>query len=283
MMKRCLMIAVIAVAGLLIGAPAAVAAPSGSATIPTLRPTPDSRAGYAALGDSYSSGVGTRIYDPASGACQRSPLAYPRVSATIQRQQLTFLACSGAATADVRTSQIPSIPHDTRLVTITAGGDDVGFAPVLAACSVGAPTCETLIAGGVAAIQRVLPDRLDATLAEIKAQAPGAGLVVLGYPRLFGSGPCTAPGLPPSAAIRAKIDAGTDLLDEVIRERANAAHATFIDVRPRFDGHGTCATTSRRWINPPTAPTSESYHPNIAGHGLGYLPGILEAERAFSA
>jgi hypothetical protein len=258
-----------------------VAAPSGSATISTSRPTHVSQSGYAALGDSYSSGVGTRVYDPASGACQRSPLAYPRLSAAIQRQQLTFLACSGATTADVRTSQIPSVPPDTRLVTITVGGDDVGFASVLGACSAGAPPCETLIADGLAAIQQVLPARIDATFAAIKAQAPSAGLVVLGYPRLFGSGPCTAPGLPPSAAIRAKIDAGTDLLDEVIGQEANTAHATFIDVRPRFDGHGSCATPGRRWINPPTVPASESYHPNIAGQGLGYLPALLGAGRVF--
>jgi hypothetical protein len=220
-MKRSMTIAVIAVAGFLIGAPAAVAAPSGSVTSSTLRPTHVARSDYAALGDSYSSGVGTRVYDPASGACQRSPLAYPRLSAAIQRQQLTFLACSGAATADVRTSQIPSVPSDSRLVTITVGGDDVGFAPVLAACSAGAPSCETLVADGVAAIQQVLPGRLAATFAEIKAQAPGANLVVLGYPRVFGSGPCTAPGLPPSPAIRAKIDAGTDLLDKVVRQEVN--------------------------------------------------------------
>jgi hypothetical protein len=282
-MKRFVTVAVIAMAGFLIGVPAAVAAPSGSPTISTLRPMHVWQSGYAALGDSYSSGVGTRVYDPASGACRRSPLAYPRLSAAIQRTQLTFLACSGAATADVRTTQIPSVPLDTRLVTITVGGDDVGFAPVLEACSAGAPTCETLIAGGLAAIQQILPGRLDATFAAIKVRAPGADLLVLGYPRLFGSGPCTAPGLPASPAIRAKIDGGTDLLNEVIKQEATAAHATFIDVRPRFGGHGTCATPGRRWINPPTVPVSESYHPNIAGQGLGYLPALLEAGRAFSA
>ncbi|HZE00246.1 MAG TPA: lipase, partial [Pseudonocardiaceae bacterium] len=32
---------------------------------------------YVALGDSYSSGVGTGVYDPTSGPCARSPLSYP--------------------------------------------------------------------------------------------------------------------------------------------------------------------------------------------------------------
>jgi cytochrome c5 len=32
---------------------------------------------YVALGDSYSSGAGTGVYDAVSGACHRSPLSYP--------------------------------------------------------------------------------------------------------------------------------------------------------------------------------------------------------------
>jgi hypothetical protein len=79
-MKRSLTIAVIAAAGFLIGAPAAVAAPSGSATISTSRPTHVSQSGYAALGDSYSAGEGLAPYLPGSdtqgNTCHRSAGAY---------------------------------------------------------------------------------------------------------------------------------------------------------------------------------------------------------------
>ncbi|NMH97806.1 SGNH/GDSL hydrolase family protein [Pseudonocardia acidicola] len=267
-MKRLIAVAVSALAVLLAGAPAAVAAPSAPAG------SSPSNAVYAALGDSYSSGVGTRLYGPSSGACLRSPLAYAPLSARIQRMDLTFVACSGATTADVQSSQVGSVPRDAALVTITVGGNDVGFAPVLQACSAGTSAqCDAAVSAGRTAVQQVLPGRLDTTFAQIRAHAPHARLVVLGYPLLFGSGPCTAAGLPPAAA-RAAIDAGTDLLDGVIRQRAEAAHAAFVDVRSRFQNHGTCAATLHRWINPPTTPATDSYHPNIAGQALGYLPAL---------
>src|SRR5919112_2718902 len=62
---------------------------------------------YVALGDSYSSGVGTGVYDSASGACARSPLSYPPLWAAEHRPaSFGFVACSGAKTADVMANQI---------------------------------------------------------------------------------------------------------------------------------------------------------------------------------
>ncbi|MDT7710984.1 MAG: hypothetical protein QOG20_6591, partial [Pseudonocardiales bacterium] len=76
-MKRLLVITAVALAGFVLAAPAALAVPAA--------PSVD-RSGYAALGDSYSSGVGTRVYQPSSGACQRSPLAYPSLAAPLRRR-----------------------------------------------------------------------------------------------------------------------------------------------------------------------------------------------------
>src|SRR5690349_16151985 len=56
---------------------------------------------YTALGDSYSSGVGTRTYFSDSGSCYRSPYAYPVLTANSMGAQLTFAACSGARIPDV--------------------------------------------------------------------------------------------------------------------------------------------------------------------------------------
>ena len=56
---------------------------------------------YVALGDSYSSGVGTRVFYEESGECDRSPDAYgPKVAAT-KGYTLSFQACSGAKTPEV--------------------------------------------------------------------------------------------------------------------------------------------------------------------------------------
>src|SRR4029079_10416683 len=57
---------------------------------------------YAALGDSYSSGVGTGRYDLDAG-CQRSSLAYPYLWQAANRPAgFECLACGGARITDVR-------------------------------------------------------------------------------------------------------------------------------------------------------------------------------------
>jgi lysophospholipase L1-like esterase len=236
----------------------------------------------AALGDSFSSGTGTHVYDPASGSCERSPLAYPALAAKLRREQLAFLACSGATTDDVR-AQAAAIPAGARLVTVTVGGDDVNFTAVLEACAGGTPQeCQAAIQAGLGVLNTTLPDSLALTFTAIRAQAPQAQFVVLGYPHLFGTGPCTAAGLP-SADERAAIDSGTDGLDAALQAAATAAGATYVDVRARFQNHGACAPLVGRWINAVVAPESDSFHPNIAGHALGYLPALLAASRGLAA
>jgi len=59
---------------------------------------------YVALGDSYSSGTGTRTYF--DSGCQRSVYAYPSLVDTQRANtDLVFAACSGAKTADVLNNQ----------------------------------------------------------------------------------------------------------------------------------------------------------------------------------
>ena len=51
---------------------------------------------YVALGDSYSSGTGTRTYINDGTSCYRSVYAYPSLDAAQLGLNLTFRACSGA-------------------------------------------------------------------------------------------------------------------------------------------------------------------------------------------
>ena len=48
--------------------------------------------------------------------------------------ELHFLACSGSRTDKVKNEQIPAIPKDASFATISVGGNDVGFFPVMNAC-----------------------------------------------------------------------------------------------------------------------------------------------------
>src|SRR5882672_5021375 len=90
---------------------------------------------YVALGDSYSSGVGTRVFYSESGSCKRSPEAYGPKIAAARGYTLSFQACSGAKTTDVNGKQLGTLSGSTALVTITIGGNDAGFSNVILNCA----------------------------------------------------------------------------------------------------------------------------------------------------
>ncbi|MEV1147504.1 SGNH/GDSL hydrolase family protein [Micromonospora sp. NPDC049799] len=240
----------------------------------TLTATPAAAAGtdYAALGDSYSSGVGTNNYDGVSGSCLRSPQAYPRLWAnTHVVATFQFVACSGATTREVLSGQLGALNSGTDLVTISIGGNDAGFADVVTTCRLGSDSsCLSAVNTAKAYITTTLPGRLDETYRAVRSRAPYARVVVLGYPRLFELGWCGFGSI--SEYKRNLLNGGSDTMSSVISSRAGAAGFTYVDVRGRFAGHGVCAASP--WINGTTWPVVESYHPNASGHSSGYLPAL---------
>jgi lysophospholipase L1-like esterase len=89
---------------------------------------------YVALGDSFSSGVGTRSFYEST--CRRSEYAYPRLVATHRAgTSLTFRACSGATTGSVTSEQLGALSSTTNIVTITVGGNDAGFGHAICSSS----------------------------------------------------------------------------------------------------------------------------------------------------
>ena len=239
---------------------ATVAAPPAGGAVPA----PD----YVALGDSYASGTGTRAYDPNSGGCQRSSFAYPALWAqTHATSSFSFAACSGA-TVDQLPGQLGSLSSDTDLVTVSIGGNDAGFGPVLMTCQVRGPAaCDRAITDAERFIAKQLPGRLDGAYAAIGERAGAAEVVVLGYPQLFETGRCVTSI---DTGRRARLNAVADQLAAVIVERAAAAGFTFADTRGVFAGHRVCAPDP--WLNGPSWPIQESYHPNREGHARAFLP-----------
>ncbi|SEF26780.1 GDSL-like Lipase/Acylhydrolase family protein [Amycolatopsis pretoriensis] len=222
---------------------------------------------YAALGDSYSSGVGAGSYG-SSGSCYRSSNAYGQLWANAHSgTSFTFLACSGAKTGDV-INQANSIPSNATLVTVTVGGNDAGFSDVIQTCTLGSDaTCTARVNTAKTYVNNTLPALLTNTYNAIKAKAPGAKLVVLSYPRFY-----TVPGscwVGLSDTKRTAINSGADTLASVIQSRAASAGATFVDVRPSFVGHNICSS-SDDYLHSLTWPVIESYHPTVAGQSGGY-------------
>jgi lysophospholipase L1-like esterase len=227
---------------------------------------------YVALGDSYSSGVGAGDYTSSSGSCDRSTKAYPEQWAGAN-SPATFVsvACSGATTADVLSSQVSALSASTTLVSITIGGNDAGFSSVMETCVLSSTSsCVNAVAAAEAFITSQLPARLDTTLRTIRADAPSARIVVLGYPDLYDlskSGSCI--GL--SDKDRTALNDGADDLDGALQAAAQANHDTFADVRGQFAGHEICDSSS--WLHSVDIfAISSSYHPTAAGQDLGYLP-----------
>ncbi|MFH9134486.1 SGNH/GDSL hydrolase family protein [Streptomyces sp. NPDC017524] len=231
--------------------------------------------GYVALGDSYSSGVGAGSYLSDSGDCRRSTNAYPYLwQAANSPASFDFVACSGATTSSVAGTQLGVLNASTSLVSVTAGGNDVGFADVMQDCVLaGEATCITSVNNAVSQMNSSLPGSLDALYDGIRARAPQAQVVVLGYPRFYQlSGSCVA-GL--SEAERTAINNASDVLNDVLAKRSADAGFTFSSVVDEFTGHELCSGDA--WLHSVTVPIHNSYHPKAAGQSGGYLPALRSA------
>jgi lysophospholipase L1-like esterase len=230
---------------------------------------------YVSLGDSYASGVGTRTYNDDGSGCGRSPLAHPRLYADRIGADFHFAACSGANTADLRNGQLGDLDAETDLVTVTIGGNDIGWSDVITACALPWPfTCWKDIERAEAHITGVLPGRLAQTYDAIRDAAPDAEVYVLGYPRLFNERqPCNViTRISPEEQRR--MNRAADLLSDVIETVATSRGFTYVDVRDAFQGHAVCDRPE--WINGLSWPIQESYHPNVQGQN-GYLDELIKA------
>ncbi|MDP9793269.1 lysophospholipase L1-like esterase [Catenuloplanes nepalensis] len=226
---------------------------------------------YVALGDSFASGVGALPYDPASGACKQSPDSYPR---TWARNHPAFtlrdMTCSGATIADVRNRQMAALSTATTLVTVTVGGNDDGFTNTVTACLTGTDA-ECKYATDLAAYyaRTQLADDLAALYTDIRARAPHARVLVLGYPRLVDEGTGSCGALSPSAANRKQVTHNADHLAAGIADAAGRAGVRFVEMRLPFLGHEACGADP--WINGvDPAQLSEIFHPNRYGHAVVY-------------
>ncbi|HEX9034664.1 MAG TPA: SGNH/GDSL hydrolase family protein, partial [Streptosporangiaceae bacterium] len=171
-------------------------------------------------------------------------------------------------------SQLGGLSASTTLVTITIGGNDVGFANVMTTCVLSSTsTCVAAVNNAEYQAQTTLPGELNTTFTDIRAHAPNAKIVVLDYPQFYDlSKSSTCIGL--STTDRQALNQGASVLDGVIKTAAANNGDTFVDVNPYFAGHQICDSSSYiisvDWLN-----LSDSYHPNKNGQQYGYLPALV--------
>lgn len=244
---------------------ATLAAAVAGAAIPARAAT---TVNYVALGDSYSSGVGT---GSESGSCGQSSQAYPALWASANHAaSFSFQACSGATLPDVIDSQLSTLSSSTSLVSFTIGGNDAGFSSIMETCVLSSTsTCESDISAAESKINATLPAELNTLIGDIKADAPNAKIVVVGYPDFYDLSAWFCIGL--SSGDHSAIDTGINDLDGLLSTAASNNHATFADPRPAFSGHELCDGSG--WLNSlELTSIDDSYHPTATGQADGYLP-----------
>lgn len=248
-------------AALLALALASVTMPAAAAT------TEAAEVNYVALGDSYASGTGAGNYSDL--ACTRSRNAYPALWAGANDPaSFTFAACGGAKIPDVLSDQVGELDEDTTLVSLSIGGNDSGFASTMLSCRYSTQSaCERALDTAGEYVVNELPGELDSLYTTVRERAPHAEVVVIGYPHLYKEGGLCPGGL--GSARRTAVNQGSDLLNETIAGRAEAAGFAFADGRPAFAGHEIC--TGDAWIS------STNVHPTAEGHESAYLPAFSAA------
>lgn len=242
---------------------------------------------YIALGDSYAAGQGAGPYQD---ACYRSENSYAELAADAKAIKLVAnAACSGKTTQEVISTQLQQLNPGTELVTITAGGNNLGFGTIVTKCvtamfdPAAAPACADASATAKAKlVSGQLAGDVVTMIQSVKAAAPNAKIVVTGYPYLYD--PVPAGFTDPMSQF---IHQATDLangLDASIAQAAAAAdpagtRVQYVDVRTAFAGHGIISLDP--WINGAIPGSPDSFHPNAKGYQAYYS--ALSSGGAYSA
>jgi lysophospholipase L1-like esterase len=225
---------------------------------------------YVALGDSYASGLGAGHYS--GGSCDRSSGAYPQLWANANHPaSFAFVACSGATTTDVINSQISALSGATTLVSVTIGGNDVGFSNVMITCVLGSTSaCVSAVDQAENEASTQLPGLLDTLFSDISARAPNARVVVVGYPEFYDLS--KSPGcIGLSTTDRTALNGGADVLDSVIQAAAGRHGFDYADIKAAFGGHEICDSSS--WLHSVDwLDLGDSYHPMASGQSGAYYP-----------
>lgn len=256
---------------------------------------------YVALGDSYAAGPLTGDQAGKPDGCLRAVKDYPHVvQATLKAATFTDVTCSGATTANlsapqavtdgVNPPQLDAVTSATTIVTLTIGGNDIGFGQIIEHCAslvpVGSPCEQYFTAGGadqVAAAVAATAPKVAAALAAVRERAPRARILLVGYPDLLpASGGCW-PGVPFTDADANYLRGSEIAMDAMLAAQAAAAGAEYVDTYTRSVGHDMCSDPGVRWVEPlfPSSPAGP-FHPNAEGErqmGEAVLATLRDATR----
>ena len=167
---------------------------------------------YVAMGSSSASGPLLGTAQPGSPArCARSAINYPSLLAQRLGLTLVDVSCGGAKTLHILgpwnelPAQIESVTTDTRLVTLSIGGNDLGYVAglIAASCRAGAPyrpgPCAQKVAPTEQDFVKVESNLLE-IIRQVSVRAPQARLVLVKNITLVPPAPCKAVTIDPADA-----------------------------------------------------------------------------------
>lgn len=227
---------------------------------------------WAAMGDSYASGIGAGVRGDNSGdyVCSRYSEAYPNVMNIVLdgtgpvTREFFYVACSGAQTNNVRDDQAGNFVWDVDIATLSVGGNDIGFFEIINNCIFQfyiTESCENQINIAQGKIDsEEFHSNLDGVLSKIlgNARASQFRLYMSGYAHFWNVGSTQCDDVtwsywnradPPKLTrdLRNKLNTLTSNLNNAINDavgRANAADprqpVVFVDYSPSFNTHRYC-------------------------------------------
>jgi GDSL-like Lipase/Acylhydrolase family len=250
-------------------------------------------ANYVALGDSYAAGpvIPNQI---APLGCLKSDHNYAHLAAPSIGLTLRDPSCSGATTEDMTNPQetelgtnppqFNSLDAETTRVSLTIGGNDIGFSEIALSCVTinpfSTPCKDKYDSGGkdqIAERIAATAPKVAAVLQGIHSRSPAAKVFVVNYAAIFpetgfGCWPQMPIGFGDVPYLRSK----EKELNAMLATQAAANGATLVNWYNASIGHDACKGSSTRWVEPvvPTNPAAP-IHPNLAG--MTGAAGILAA------
>jgi lysophospholipase L1-like esterase len=255
---------------------------------------------YVALGDSYTAGPLIPPPNPDFPGCIKSLNNYPHLVAKDRHLPLSDVSCSGAKTDDMTHSQdvdpnpdpppqFSALKSNTKVVSFTIGGNDIGFSEISQKCAsttgTDTPCQKTYVHGNTDEISdriKKTAPKVAAVIAGIHERAPNAAVYVLNYLPILpddqpkwtiddrASGHGCWPTVPVSDGDAAYVVAKEKELNQMLADQVAADPATnkakLVDAYSDGVGHDACQLPGTRWVEPEVAPVGAApLHPNLDG------------------
>lgn len=229
---------------------------------------------YVALGSSFAAGIG--LGERAAGSpyvCLRRTGGYPSLAARELNVSLEDVSCSGSTTRHVleggqmyQGPQLEAVGAAARIVSVTSGGNDVGYiADLMKASGKGGIVGGWLSGTTVPVGQRdfgAVSRNLVAIAAEARRRAPHAKIVFVLYPRLVPPrGTCDRLGISAEEAALSRDVAAR--LARATKVAAQQSGALLVDMDALSRGHDACSAAP--WVNGASPAEGTAFHPNRAG------------------